>query len=97
MRLYFTWCRVQTFVAKRMKAYQSRLMTAKDNRVNLTNEVLTGIKLIKLYAWEKDFLARIHDLRNKELKELMSYMVGGGATCVFFPQHDELCTCASGD
>jgi hypothetical protein len=58
-----------------MKGYQARLMKAKDNRVNLTNEVLTGIKLIKLYAWEKDFLARITDLRNIELKELMAYMV----------------------
>jgi hypothetical protein len=47
-------------------------MAAKDSRVNLTNEVLTGIRLIKLYAWEGDFLQRINSLRSKELQELMA-------------------------
>jgi ATP-binding cassette subfamily C (CFTR/MRP) protein 1 len=59
-------------MARKLRAYQTRLMKAKDSRVNLTNEVLSGIRLIKLYAWEGDFLKRINSLRSKELQELMT-------------------------
>lgn len=34
------------------------------------NEVLLGIKLIKLNAWEKIFNEKINELRNNELKYL---------------------------
>lgn len=63
---------LQGWLARKLRAYQTRLMAAKDSRVNLTNEVLTGIRLIKLYAWEGDFLQRINSLRSKELQELMA-------------------------
>jgi ATP-binding cassette subfamily C (CFTR/MRP) protein 1 len=59
-------------MARRLRSYQTSLMKAKDNRVNVSNEVLSGIRLIKLYAWEGDFLTRISGLRTAELKHLMA-------------------------
>ena len=43
-------------------------MKLKDHRIKIMNEVLNGIKVIKLYAWEKAFIRRINDVRDKELK-----------------------------
>ena len=34
-------------------------MKLKDERINLTNEALLGVKLIKLYGWEEPFQKRI--------------------------------------
>ena len=33
-----------------------------DQRINLTNEALIGVKLIKLYGWEEPFQKRISGL-----------------------------------
>lgn len=39
-----------------------------DERLKKLNELLLGIKIIKLNAWEKVFKERIIEVRNKELK-----------------------------
>ncbi|KAF8942793.1 hypothetical protein BGZ47_006115 [Haplosporangium gracile] len=41
-----------------------------DERLRLTTEVLSAIKIVKLYAWEDAFLKRILDVRNMELSAL---------------------------
>jgi hypothetical protein len=43
-------------------------MVLKDQRIKLMNEVLNGIKVLKLYAWEIIFIRRINEIRDKELK-----------------------------
>lgn len=45
-------------------------MKEKDNRIKLMNEVLNGIKVIKLYAWELAFKEKVLDIRENELKVL---------------------------
>lgn len=42
-----------------------------DARVKLTNELLSGIRIIKYYAWEKPFFQSIDALRNCELGYLL--------------------------
>lgn len=49
---------------------QVRLMRQKDRRIKLMNEILGGIKVLKLYAWEKSFQERVEDVRNEEIKSL---------------------------
>lgn len=38
-----------------------------DRRLQLTNEVLQGIRLVKLCGWENEFVDRITEARNSEL------------------------------
>lgn len=45
-------------------------MQEKDKRSKLVDEVLNGIKIIKLYCWEKSFKEKITNTRNKEIDRL---------------------------
>ncbi|CAG2055747.1 unnamed protein product, partial [Timema podura] len=49
-----------------------------DVRLGLMNEVITGMKIIKMYAWEKPYSKLIGNARKAEIAELrkMSYMRG---------------------
>ncbi|GAB5030723.1 multidrug resistance-associated protein 1-like isoform 1, partial [Nannochloropsis oceanica] len=66
---------ISGFVAKRTRSIQRRVMTAKDERIKVTNEVFSGIKIIKLYAWERSFQEKIGRVRDKELRMLRQYMM----------------------
>lgn len=41
-----------------------------DGRLKLMNEILSGVKILKFYAWEDAFLRRIGVLRDGELETL---------------------------
>ena len=43
-------------------------MKLKDQRIKMMNEVLNGIKVLKLYAWEMAFIHRLNGIREKELQ-----------------------------
>ncbi|XP_046577436.1 multidrug resistance-associated protein 1-like isoform X2 [Haliotis rubra] len=49
------------------KKYQADLMKQKDRRMKIMNEVLSGIKILKLYAWEPSFQKKILEVRKQEL------------------------------
>lgn len=49
---------------------QDRLMSARDGRVGLINELLQGVRQIKFQANEKYYLKKAETARNKELKQL---------------------------
>lgn len=56
--------------AGKIKQYQTDQMKLKDERIKITNEVLSGIKVLKMYAWENSFEKKITDIRNSEIKML---------------------------
>ena len=55
------------------RRYQRRVMACKDERVKLTSEALGGVRVIKLYAWERPLAAQIAALRDAELRALWRY------------------------
>ncbi|XP_059835356.1 multidrug resistance-associated protein 1 isoform X3 [Hypanus sabinus] len=59
-------------IAMKMKNFQVTQMKEKDNRIKLMNEILNGIRVIKLYAWELAFKAKVLHIRAKELEVLKS-------------------------
>ncbi|XP_039751037.1 multidrug resistance-associated protein 1 isoform X1 [Pararge aegeria] len=61
---------VNGLIANRVKTLQIRQMKYKDERVKLMNEVLNGIKVLKMYAWEPSFEEQILKIRNKEMNVL---------------------------
>uniref|UniRef100_A0A673VWA1 Canalicular multispecific organic anion transporter 2-like n=1 Tax=Salmo trutta TaxID=8032 RepID=A0A673VWA1_SALTR len=57
-------------IAVRTRAYQVEQMQYKDTRIKLMNEILNGIKVLKLYAWENSFKDKVLEIRQKELNVL---------------------------
>ncbi|KAG1691094.1 Multidrug resistance-associated protein 1 [Nymphon striatum] len=51
-------------------------MALKDERTKMMNEILNGIRVLKLYAWEIPFIQQVLKVRSAELRELrkMAYM-----------------------
>ena len=52
---------------------QASQLKAKDSRIKVMNEILSGIKVLKLYAWEIPFMKRILDTRAKEIRIIRKY------------------------
>uniref|UniRef100_A0A673A0R2 Multidrug resistance-associated protein 1 n=1 Tax=Sphaeramia orbicularis TaxID=375764 RepID=A0A673A0R2_9TELE len=61
---------VNAVIAMKTKTYQVAQMKSKDNRIKLMNEMLNGIKVLKLYAWELAFKDKVSEIREKELQVL---------------------------
>ena len=64
---------LNAYMARIQQRMQRKLMAARDERVKVFNEVLNGIKIIKMYSWETGFQAKIEETRSKELKMLRNY------------------------
>ncbi|CAL1542108.1 unnamed protein product [Lymnaea stagnalis] len=69
---------VNLWVMQKMRTYQDKIMVIKDERVKVINEVLNGIKVIKLYGWEPMFIKKIQDIREKELNYILKYAILDG-------------------
>uniref|UniRef100_A0A915PLM9 Uncharacterized protein n=1 Tax=Setaria digitata TaxID=48799 RepID=A0A915PLM9_9BILA len=51
-----------------VKRWQTEQMCLKDERIKICNEILNGIKVIKLYAWEPPMEEVVERIRRKELQ-----------------------------
>ncbi|KAK1341987.1 hypothetical protein QTO34_016739 [Cnephaeus nilssonii] len=69
---------LQSCVGKLFSSFRSKTATFTDVRIRTMNEVITGIRIIKMYAWEKPFADLITDLRRKEISKILrsSYLRG---------------------
>ncbi|KAG0085747.1 Multidrug resistance-associated protein 1 [Podila epicladia] len=61
---------LQGWQAKVYESMQGAKLAAMDKRIRQTTEVLSGIKVTKLYGWESAFLKRILAIRKVELTTL---------------------------
>lgn len=59
---------VNGMIANKTKKLHMKNMKNKDERVKMMNEILSGIRVLKLYAWEKSFEEQVLKVREKELK-----------------------------
>jgi len=61
-----------TFViGKIISSQTSKVLESKDRRTKLMNEILKGIRVIKLYSWESIFSKKIFELRRIEYKQII--------------------------
>ncbi|CAH1406845.1 unnamed protein product [Nezara viridula] len=61
---------INGYMANLSKKLQIKQMKYKDERIKMMNEILSGIKVLKLYAWERSFEERVQEIRGKEIKIL---------------------------
>ncbi|XP_036674589.3 ATP-binding cassette sub-family C member 4 [Drosophila suzukii] len=61
---------LQAWAAKKAAYYRQMTAERTDMRVKLMNEIIQGIQVIKMYAWEKSFARVIAEVRLKEVKAI---------------------------
>uniref|UniRef100_A0A8C5AUE0 Multidrug resistance-associated protein 4 n=1 Tax=Gadus morhua TaxID=8049 RepID=A0A8C5AUE0_GADMO len=62
---------LQTQFGRMFSVYRSRTAVLTDHRIRTMNEVVTGMRIIKMYAWEKPFAALVSEYRTEEIVNLM--------------------------
>ncbi|MFO3797099.1 MAG: ABC transporter transmembrane domain-containing protein, partial [Anaerolineales bacterium] len=65
----------QTYIANRIGLTRRRLVRYTDDRVKLTNEVLQGIRVLKVYNWEKPLQEKIERTRAEEVALLRQFHI----------------------
>nr|XP_027194827.1 multidrug resistance-associated protein 1-like [Dermatophagoides pteronyssinus] len=68
--LMFLLIPFQGYITRKIKSIQVKQMAEKDHRLQAINELLNGIKVLKLYAWEQAFIQNIIRIRSIELKRI---------------------------
>ncbi|CAK6978676.1 ATP-binding cassette sub-family C member 4-like [Scomber scombrus] len=69
---------VQAWFGKLFGKFRGKTAILTDNRIRIMNEVVSGIRIIKMYAWEKPFSALVTEVRREEIIQIMrsSYLRG---------------------
>uniref|UniRef100_A0A8C5FVQ0 Cystic fibrosis transmembrane conductance regulator n=1 Tax=Gadus morhua TaxID=8049 RepID=A0A8C5FVQ0_GADMO len=76
---------LQTQFGRMFSVYRSRTAVLTDQRIRTMNEVVTGMRIIKMYAWEKPFAALVSEYRTEEIVNLMkSSMLRAANMATFF-------------
>ncbi|XP_072883242.1 ATP-binding cassette sub-family C member 4 isoform X2 [Hemitrygon akajei] len=69
---------LQTLFGKWFSVLRSKTAVLTDDRIRTMNEVISGMRIIKMYAWEKSFTTLITQIRKKEIAKVLqsSYLRG---------------------
>ncbi|KAG8000428.1 Multidrug resistance-associated protein 4, partial [Nibea albiflora] len=78
MAVFFIMMPVQTMFGRLFSALRAETAVLTDDRIRTMNEVISGIRVIKMYGWEKPFAALVDEVRRMEISKIMksSYLRG---------------------
>ncbi|XP_076634046.1 putative multidrug resistance-associated protein lethal(2)03659 [Colletes latitarsis] len=74
---------LQGYLGKKSSILRLKTAIRTDERVRLTNEVISGIQAIKMYTWEKPFSALIEKARRREINVIRATSWIRGVTMSF--------------
>ncbi|XP_053594500.1 probable multidrug resistance-associated protein lethal(2)03659 [Microplitis demolitor] len=74
---------VQGWLGKQSSTLRLRTAKRTDERIHLTNEIVSGIQAIKMYAWEHPFSDLIKNVRKKEMRVIRYASFLRGVTMSF--------------
>lgn len=80
------------YLGKLTSKYRLKVAKRTDFRVRLMSEIINGIQVIKMYAWEKPFEAMVQLARRKEINVITSasYLRGVYLSCSVFIERTTL-------
>ncbi|RZB39421.1 ABC membrane domain containing protein, partial [Asbolus verrucosus] len=61
---------LQVYLSKKMSLIRMQVALKTDFRIRLMNDVICGIKIIKMYTWEKPFAKLIESARRTEIDQV---------------------------
>lgn len=83
---------VQTRLSHISSKLRLRVAIRTDNRVGIMNEIIQGIQVIKMYAWEKPFQYVVAEARRLEVQQIRyaSYIRGINVSTMVFIERSTL-------
>ncbi|XP_041663750.1 ATP-binding cassette sub-family C member 4-like [Cheilinus undulatus] len=84
MAVFFILMPVQTMFGRLFSHLRAETAVLTDDRIRTMNEVITGIRVIKMYGWEKPFAALVDELRRLEISKIMKSSYLRGLNMAFF-------------
>ncbi|XP_060647521.1 ATP-binding cassette sub-family C member 4 [Drosophila nasuta] len=83
---------LQSALSKLTSVLRMRIAERTDARVGIMNELVQGIQVIKMYAWEKPFQAVVAEARRCEIKQIRyaSYLRGFYLSTMVFTERSTL-------
>uniref|UniRef100_A0A8C4ILC3 Multidrug resistance-associated protein 4 n=1 Tax=Dicentrarchus labrax TaxID=13489 RepID=A0A8C4ILC3_DICLA len=78
MAVFFILMPIQTMFGRFFSTLRAETAALTDDRIRTMNEVISGIRVIKMYGWEKPFAALVDEVRRMEISKIMksSYLRG---------------------
>ncbi|KAM8856472.1 ATP-binding cassette sub-family C member 4-like isoform 2-T2 [Spinachia spinachia] len=78
MAVFFVLMPVQTMFGHLFSTLRAETAVLTDDRIRTMSEVISGIRVIKMYGWEKPFAALVDEVRRREISKIMksSYLRG---------------------
>ncbi|KAG7502089.1 multidrug resistance-associated protein 4 isoform X1 [Solea senegalensis] len=78
MAVFFILMPLQTMFGRLFSRLRAETAVFTDDRIRTMNEVISGIRVIKMYGWEKPFIALVDEVRRMEIGKIMksSYLRG---------------------
>ncbi|KAL3847450.1 hypothetical protein ACJMK2_018356 [Sinanodonta woodiana] len=61
---------IQGWMGKLFSKFRQKTAVHTDERVRLMNEIISGMRVIKMYCWEKPFGELVEKIRSSEMKKL---------------------------
>lgn len=74
---------INLWISTKLYEFHGKQMAKKDQRVKIMNEILNGMKVLKLYAWEPSFDKNVRGIRSSEIS-LLKRMAMLNASMFFF-------------
>ena len=58
----------QSWMGRQFAKLRVETATKTDRRIRLMNEIINGMKVIKMFTWEKPFGRLVHEARKEEIQ-----------------------------
>ncbi|KAM9851263.1 ATP-binding cassette sub-family C member 4-like [Aulostomus maculatus] len=71
MAVFFMLLPVQTVFGRLFSRLRAETAVLTDDRIRTMNEVISGIRVIKMCGWEKQFAALVDEIRRIEISKIM--------------------------
>ncbi|XP_063352993.1 ATP-binding cassette sub-family C member 4-like isoform X3 [Pelmatolapia mariae] len=71
MAVFFFMMPVQTMFGRLFSRLRAETAVLTDERIRTMSEVISGIRVIKMYGWEKPFGALVDEVRRMEISKIM--------------------------
>ncbi|CAB1429177.1 unnamed protein product [Pleuronectes platessa] len=75
---------LNVLLSTKARLYQIDNMKCKDKRLKSMNEILNGIKILKLYAWEPSFQTQVEGIREEELEVMKKFAYLSSVSSLIF-------------